>query len=166
MYVCVFMFCVFVCLCVCVCVRAYMCAYVCLSVCVFECVCLRPHRPQSSTHKPCSKIAYLSGRPGSQTYIYVYVYVCICMYIYVQLFVRFEFTTKNSPLQGCTQQYTLVSVHTYLGLARTIYIRCICGVFGRDITKYTVIYGVYIRFRPTLHILSCGRPRKLVMYDT
>jgi len=30
----------------------------------------------------------------------------------------------------------------YIGLARTIYIRCICGTLGRDSTKYTVyIYG-------------------------
>jgi len=41
---------------------------------------------------------------------------------------------------------------TYVGLARTIYIRCICGIFGREITKYTVIYGVYIRLWPTLYI--------------
>ena len=39
-----------------------------------------------------------------------------------------------------------------LGLARTIYIRCIYGIFGREITKYTVIYGVYVRFWPTLHM--------------
>jgi hypothetical protein len=35
-------------------------------------------------------------------------------------------------------------------LARTIHIRCIYGISGRVITKYTVIYGVYIRFWPTL----------------
>jgi len=40
----------------------------------------------------------------------------------------------------------------YIGLARTIYIRCTYGIFGREIIKYTVIYGVYIRFWPTLHI--------------
>jgi hypothetical protein len=40
----------------------------------------------------------------------------------------------------------------YIGLARTIYIRCIYGIFGREITKYTVIYGVNIRFWHTLHI--------------
>jgi len=40
--------------------------------------------------------------------------------------------------------------HCYLGLARIIYILCIYGIFGREITKYTVIYGVYIRFWPTL----------------
>jgi hypothetical protein len=47
----------------------------------------------------------------------------------------------------------------YLGLARTIYIRCIYGVFGREITKYTVVYGVYIRFWPTLYILLKGTPQ-------
>jgi hypothetical protein len=31
----------------------------------------------------------------------------------------------------------------------TVYI-CIYGVFGGEITKYTVIYGVYVRFCPTL----------------
>ena len=41
---------------------------------------------------------------------------------------------------------------TYVGLAKTIYIRCIYGIFGREITKYTVIYGVYKRFWPTLQI--------------
>jgi len=36
-----------------------------------------------------------------------------------------------------------------------IYIRCIYGIFGREITKYTVIYGVYIRFWPTLGMWAC-----------
>ena len=40
---------------------------------------------------------------------------------------------------------------TYVGLARTIYKRFVYGIFGREITKYTVIYGVYIRFWPALH---------------
>ena len=37
-------------------------------------------------------------------------------------------------------------------MARTIYIRCLYGIFGRETTKYTVIYGVYIRFWPTLFL--------------
>jgi len=37
-------------------------------------------------------------------------------------------------------------------LARTVYIRFIYGIFGRESTKYTVIYDVYIRFWPTLDI--------------
>jgi len=43
-----------------------------------------------------------------------------------------------------------------VGLARTIHIRCIYGVFGRKITKYTVIYGAYIRFWPTLGMCVNG----------
>jgi hypothetical protein len=39
-----------------------------------------------------------------------------------------------------------------VGLARTIYIRCVYGIFGREFTIYTVIYSVYIRFWPTLHM--------------
>jgi len=44
-------------------------------------------------------------------------------------------------------------MHTYIhvGLARTIYIRCTYGIFGLEITKYTVYIYVYIRFWPTLH---------------
>ena len=59
---------------------------------------------------------------------------------------------------------TLQTVHTHrvgqkrtctpcIGLARTIYIRCMYGIFGRGITKYTVIYDVYTRFWPTLKML-------------
>jgi hypothetical protein len=33
----------------------------------------------------------------------------------------------------------------WLGLARTVYVRCRYGVFGREITKHTVIYSGYIR---------------------
>ena len=44
----------------------------------------------------------------------------------------------------------------FIGLARTIYIRRIYCNFGRGITKYTVIYGVCIRFWPTLQIYLRG----------
>jgi len=37
-----------------------------------------------------------------------------------------------------------------VGLARTIYIRCTYGIFGLEITKYTVYIYTYIRFWPTL----------------
>jgi hypothetical protein len=40
-----------------------------------------------------------------------------------------------------------------------LYIRCIYGIFGWDIIKYTVIYGVYIQFWPTLLM---GRKRGLL----
>jgi hypothetical protein len=44
----------------------------------------------------------------------------------------------------------LVSHNVGLGLAKTINIRCIYGIFGGEITKYTVMYGVYIRSWLTL----------------
>jgi len=37
-----------------------------------------------------------------------------------------------------------------IGLARTIYTRCIYGIFGKKTTKYTVIHGVYKQSWPTL----------------
>ena len=37
-------------------------------------------------------------------------------------------------------------------MARTIYKRCIYGIFGREITKYTVIYGVFIQCWPTVRV--------------
>ena len=49
-------------------------------------------------------------------------------------------------------QAVLHHQHLSIGLARAIYTRCIYGIFGREITKYTVIYGVYTRFWPTLPI--------------
>jgi len=45
-----------------------------------------------------------------------------------------------------------------VGLAITIYIRCIHGIFGRKITKYTVIYGVYKRLWPTLVMRRMDNP--------
>ena len=59
--------------------------------------------------------------------------------------------------------HTHVHVRTWKstcsGLARTIRIQCIYGIFGRDVIKYTVIYGVYLRFWPNLltynYIYTC-----------
>jgi hypothetical protein len=53
-------------------------------------------------------------------------------------FVHFTAAVRMTQQKGC------------IGLARTIYIRCIYGTFGRDIAKYTVIHSVYTRFWPTL----------------
>ena len=54
--------------------------------------------------------------------------------------------------------------YTCIGLAKTIYIRCIHGIFGREITRYTVIYGVYIRFWPTLHMYHSARSVQSTVY--
>ena len=60
----------------------------------------------------------------------------------------------NHQLYGvCIWFWSTLDVRcTYVGLARTIYIRFMYCIFGREITKYTVIYGAYIRFWPTLYI--------------
>ena len=42
--------------------------------------------------------------------------------------------------------------HTWIGLARTIYIRCTYGIFSLEITKYTVCIYVYI------YIYGSGQP--------
>jgi len=42
----------------------------------------------------------------------------------------------------------------FIGLAITIYARCMYGNFGREITKYTVINGTYTRVLPTLTIYA------------
>jgi len=60
----------------------------------------------------------------------------------------------------CAEQ---ASVAASVGLARTIYIyiyiRCIYGIFGREIIKYTAIYGaIYTVLANPMHVLSTGSP--------
>ena len=78
------------------------------------------------------------------------------------LLVLLRLTRASSPytLHGLTLHLTRaflilpgLLVSSSVGLARTIYIRCIYGNLGREITKYTVIYGVYVRSWPTLLFL-------------
>jgi len=68
--------------------------------------------------------------------------------------------SEKNWAKPCTGRWTVdwSVVHLFIGLARTIYIRCVYGVFGREITIYTVIYGVYIRFWPTLLIYGVMPP--------
>ena len=43
-------------------------------------------------------------------------------------------------------------------MVKTIRVRCIYSIVGRDITKYTVMYGIYIRFWLALLIFrKCSR---------
>ena len=48
----------------------------------------------------------------------------------------------------------------------TIYIRCIYGVFGWEITKYTVVYGAYTRFWPTLIVHKLHVARQQIIGNT
>ena len=49
-------------------------------------------------------------------------------------------------------RWVLSANYSWLGLARTIYSRCIYNTLGREITKYAVITRAYIQLWPTLHI--------------
>jgi hypothetical protein len=63
-------------------------------------------------------------------------------------------------LQIPSQQLQLLACACYakfVWLARTIYIRCMYGIFGLEFTKYTVYVYVYIRFWPTLQICKPSR---------
>ena len=93
---------------------------------------------------------YIWGMYGVYTYIWG---VCHGMYAYIWRGYIWE-------CMACIRtfgEFVVARMHTYgeatyVGLAKTIYIRCIYGSFGGEFTKYTVIYGVYIRFWPTLYI--------------
>ena len=63
--------------------------------------------------------------------------------------------SENASVKGCCSltPYT----HIFRVGQNHIYIRYVYGIFGREITIYTVIYGVYIRFWPTLHICRVGK---------
>jgi hypothetical protein len=63
---------------------------------------------------------------------------------------------SNWPAIVFAQANTFCMKTICIGLARTIYIRFKYGIFGREITKYTVIYGVYLGFWPTLHMHGFG----------
>ena len=66
---------------------------------------------------------------------------------------------ESKILGGCVSRHgkvdlsgrsVILPLSTNVGLARTIYIRFTYGIFGREITRYTVIYSAYIQFWQTL----------------
>jgi len=69
------------------------------------------------------------------------------------VFIWFWPTLKMASCQSERRLHVQVGIScSFLGLARTIYIRCIHGIYGKEITKYTVIYGVCAQFWPTLFL--------------
>ena len=53
-----------------------------------------------------------------------------------------------------TLHFELLAQCSCVGLARTIYIRCIYGIVCRDCIECRAIYSVYIRFWPTLFMCA------------
>ena len=85
------------------------------------------------------------------------VFVCVCVCVCVCAWVcsgaaRYPHAKAHSVTQNAIGNEPHQLEHTCrVGQSHT-YIRCIYGIFDREITKHTVIYGVYIQFWPTLHI--------------
>jgi hypothetical protein len=55
-------------------------------------------------------------------------------------------------LQAKVGEGCLIAKHVYSGLARTTCKQCVYGVFGKEITKFAVMYGAYLRLWPTLRV--------------
>jgi len=57
---------------------------------------------------------------------------------------------RHRTAHSASAVVALHKIKVLIGLAQILYIRCIYGIFGRKIINYSVIYGAYIRFWPTL----------------
>jgi hypothetical protein len=89
----------------------------------------------------------------------VCVRVCVCVFVFVRVRVRVRVRVCACV---CVCVRVCMYVTSFVGLSRTVCMHRICrvgqnhiytyGTSGREITKYTVIYGVNIRFWPTLRI--------------
>jgi hypothetical protein len=85
---------------------------------------------------------------------------CACKFQFASVLVRVAVQKMDTFMAHCAHVFecterkyiSMPRRERYVGLARTVYIRCICVILGREITMYTVMYGVYIRFWPTLKI--------------
>ena len=73
-----------------------------------------------------------------------------------------RFFSANKHVSRWLATGTSGVIGSFVGSARTIYIRFMYGISGRKIATYTAIYGVYIRFWPTL--LICLVPLSAVNY--
>jgi len=127
-------------------VRVFVCVRVrvCVRVCVRSCACERIEDavplgvlpPQDRASLPsCLYLSGLGGFPSLSPFT-----------------LRFNILT---PMQASRGPCNLLPIlrggeHVCVGWAKTIYIRRIYGNSGREITRHTVTYGVYIRFWPTL----------------
>jgi len=63
-------------------------------------------------------------------------------------------TFTHAPIDACTHTFTHARMHahrrTHVASARTVHIRWTYGSFDREVTKYTVIYGVCTQLCPAL----------------
>jgi len=99
-----------------------------------------------------SQLKYVSARAHDSNFI-----MCVCSAISNNI-------NHSIKFQHALCFYVcMLQVATCVALATTIYIQCIYGIFGREITKYTVTYGVYIQFWPTLNMCVCHKSQHVCM---
>jgi hypothetical protein len=115
-------------------------AQVCVCMRVYACVCAPGGLPRNKKQ-----------RMQRHRCVCMRLYACVCVCV-----CRVGcHATRSSRCKGtgvcmrvCVCVFLCVNdqriVRSCVGLARTTYIRCVYGIFGRETTKYTVIYGVYI----------------------
>jgi len=115
----------------CVYVRVYVCVRVCVCVvCVCVCMCVCVCVP---------KITHI--------YIYIYIYIHIHTSAHTQTHTqhsyRSQWTSQHNPYPLLKRKRGSTAHIQKTGLARAIYMQSMYGIFGREITKYTVYgYGV------------------------
>ena len=155
-----------VCMCVCLCVRV--CMYVCAHV---PPTLLRKTHVTSNHYWPCAHMCVCVCVCILQVW---FATKSVCMCVYPTSLVCYQ--KRAGRLHKCEANFTHAFQEwdvPYIGLAQTIYVyiygvytvflagespkiyghvRCVCGIFGRESTKYTVMYGAYIRSWPTLAI--------------
>ena len=125
-------------MCVYACEYVYMCVCTCTCVCVCVCVCVCIHQHQ---YQQCCALAtpvltdeafglaFLGLARTTHKHIYIYIYT----YMW--------FWPRAATI------YMRCIYGTYIRYINTVYIH---GIFGRNMSRYTVIYGAYIRLWPTL----------------
>jgi hypothetical protein len=98
-------------------------------------------------------IIYVVLANPNNVYLHVFLHTCRCTFVYFQYLLP-HLPVYVIPIILYIIPYYRYSVGTCVGLARTIYTQCMYGIFGREITKYTVMYGVYVRFWPPIHMCT------------
>ena len=149
----------------CVCVHVCVHEWVCVCYSVYECMCLpSAYKLGLKRAQPCTCVWCVKC-------VRVWVWLCVCVRVWVSVYTwvrvctfaqahttnKTQTQTHNHPMRLFWRVF-----HRCVGLARTINIRCIYGIFGLRITKYTVYTYVYIRSWPTLQMCD-GSHRSIIL---
>jgi len=169
---CVFMY---TCACVCTCVFMYTCACVCTCVFMYACACVCTCMFMYARACVCTCV-FMSACACVCRCVFMYTCACVCRCVFMYTCACactcvFMYTCAcvcrcvcrcvvlhATLLAGVQHPLVCFSPVIYVRLARTLYIRCIYGIFSRKITRYTVIYGImYGSGQPYIYV-GLARP--------